>query len=255
MYIADSTSRLFRTSSSRLMAERIQIHVFKGITLDAFQAAADEVAERIGRTILWNTKASDRKDDFLLAANEKSVAVFMNRSEDLSLAEVAKSLKATWMIVRMQEGELWDYSLYRGETHVHTFSTYPTYWGMKRLSRQAVRNVLDELCREWGCSRTCVAKYLVQWKAQRPWYSYVFWWITWFYPRPLVISSDHWYFRMFMLVDTIPKGKAYESDKAEYGDCWQMMDYLRAIGASDPLDPNNGASSNDITAVRDEAAS
>jgi len=26
-----------------------------------------------------------------------------------------------------------------------------------------------------------------------------------------------------MLVDTIPKGKAYESDKAEYGDCWQMM--------------------------------
>jgi hypothetical protein len=38
-----------------------------------------------------------------------------------------------------------------------------------------------------------------------------------------------------MLVDTIPKGKAYDSDKANYGDCWQMMDFLRAIGAPNPL--------------------
>lgn len=217
------------------MAERIQIHVFKNATPEGFRSASDQVAERIGRAISWNTVPLDGTYDFRLAASGNSVAVFMNHGYDPILTDIAKLLNATWMSVRMQEGELWDYSLYRGEAHIHTFSTYPTYWGMKRLSRQAIRNVLDELCREWGCSRSRVEKYLVQWKAQRPWYSYAFWWITWFYPRPLVISSDHWYFRMFMLVDTIPKGKAYDSDKAKYGDCWQMMDFLRAIGAPNPL--------------------
>lgn len=237
------------------MAERIQIHVFKGATLDGFRSAADQVAERIGRTISWNTKPLDKRNDFLLAANENSVAVFLKRGDAPFLTEVAKLLKATWLSVRMQEGELWHHSLYHGDVHIHTFSTYPAYSGIKRLSRQALRNVLDELCGEWGCSRACVEKYLVQWKAQWPWYSYAFWWITWCYPRPTVIFSNHWYFRMFMLVDTSPKGKAYASDKAEYGDCWQMMDFLRAIGAPSPLDPNNGASQNSITAVRQEAPS
>jgi hypothetical protein len=217
------------------MAERIQIHVFKNATLEGFRSASDQIAERIGRTISWNTNPPDEIDDFRLVANENAVAVFLKHGYAPCLTEIAESLKATWMSVRMQEGELWDYSLYRGETHIHTFITWPTYWGMKRLSRQAIRNVLDELCHEWGCSRSRVEKYLVQWKAQRPWYSYAFWWITWFYPRPLVISSGHWYFRMFMLVDTVPKGRAYDSDKAEYGDCWQMMDFLRAIGAPNPL--------------------
>jgi hypothetical protein len=230
------------------MAERIQIHVFKGVTLGDFQSASDQVAERIGRAISWNTEPLDRKDAFLVAANQNAVAVCLNREDALFVTEVAKSLKATWMSVRMQEGELWDYSLYRGEFDIHTFTTFPAYWGMKRLSKHAVRNVLDELCREWGCSRACVEKYMVQWKVQRPWYPYAFWWITWIYPRPTVILSDHWYFRMFMLVDTIPKGKAYDSDKAEYGDCWQMIDFLRAIGAPVPLGTDDGGSQHSMTA-------
>ena len=234
------------------MAVRIHIHVFKGVTLEGFHSASAQVAESTGRTISWNAKPLDRNDDCLLAANENAVAVFLACGYHPFLSEVAKSLKATWISARMQEGELWDYSLFRGADHIHTFSTYPTYWGMKRLSRQAVRNVLDELCRDWSCSRACVEKYFVQWKAQRPWYSYAFWWITWFYPRPLVILSDHWYFRMFMLVEIWPKGKAYDTDKAEYGDCWQMMDFLRALGAPVPLDPNNGACQHSMRALLGE---
>ena len=153
----------------------------------------------------------------------------------------------TWMELRIQEGSLWDYSLYRGDAHLHNFSTWPTYWDTDRQFVESQRGNVDQLVQSWGCEKQRVANYLRQWKEKFHWYSYPLGWIKWLYSPPIVMSTGHWYFRLFNPIELLPHGKAYDSDEHEYGDIWQVLDFLRALGATDPTYSNTDAKQNTIS--------
>ncbi len=150
--------------------------------------------------------------------------------------EIAKTLNSVWMELRIQESALWDYSLYRGATHLHCFSTLPAYWDNDPETIESQRGNLGELCDAWQCDKERVKNYLRQWKTVWPWYSYAFAWIKAFYSPPSLITAHHWYECMFLTSSFRPKGKAYPADNCEYGDYWQMFDFLRALDAPNPLD-------------------
>jgi hypothetical protein len=108
--------------------------------------------------------------------------------------------------VRIQEGSLWDYSLYDGASHIDNFSTLAEYWDDNPEWIATQRGNPTLLARVWRIDQATVENYLKPWGFE--------------------LDGDS--FR------TSLRGKAYPTDRHEYGDIWQMTDFLRALGAHDP---------------------
>ena len=105
-------------------------------------------------------------------------------------------LGCPWFEIRIQEGNHWDYSFYKGVEHIDQFSADPRYFGGSRWKARGNPRLIE---REWGIDHDSISRYVKHW---------------------------HWFRR----------GKAYPDDKASYGDYEQFFDFLRAIGAPSPED-------------------
>jgi hypothetical protein len=232
------------------MGERIQVRIYRGVSEPIFRQVASEVASKVGGAVVWDARSNTPRDGMSTAVSDSAISVYLpylGGVDYLFCSAIAMRLNAVWMELRIQEGSLWDYSLYRGDTHLHNFSTLPTYWNTDRAFVRSQRGDVDQLVAVWGCDKNRVANYLRQWKMRFPWYSYPLGWIKWVYSPPRVMSTGHWYHRLFGGYKTVPRGKAYESDQHEYGDIWQMCDFMRALGAADPLASNEQAKSHTIS--------
>jgi hypothetical protein len=194
------------------MGERLTIRIFKGVTTQEFRAAAEEVATKYGGAVNWNSKPQHPDRDFRTSHNEKVHAAYLpylSGADYLFCQKIAAALSVPWIDLRIQEGSLWDYSLYRGAQHLDNFSTLPEYWGYDEQWIATQRGNPQLLADTWGIQVERIEKYLLPWGFE--------------------VDEDEGVF------STLRRGKAYPADKNEYGDIWQMFDFLRAVGATDPV--------------------
>jgi hypothetical protein len=91
---------------------------------------------------------------------------------------------------------------------VDNFSTLPEYWGEGPEWIETHRGNPELLARIWRVAQSTVENYLK--------------------PFGFELDEDEGVF------NTLLRGKAYPTDQHEYGDIWQMTDFLRALGAHDP---------------------
>ncbi len=105
-------------------------------------------------------------------------------------------LGCPWFELRIQEGNHWDYSFFKGAAHIDQFSADPWYFGE---SWWRTRGRAGLIASEWGVPEQSLSRYLKHWR---------------------------WYRR----------GRAYPGDKATYRDYEQLYDFLRALDAPSPDD-------------------
>lgn len=194
------------------MGERLRLRCFKGPSEEHFRAAFAAQIERYGGEVHWNLAKTDPYEHLWTthAANIHTVFLpYLSGADYLICRLVGAALGVPWIETRIQEGALWDYSLYEGANDVDEFSTLPEYWedDEQAAEKKDLGNP-DLLARLWNVPKERVERYVRHWGME-----------------PL----DDGVF------DTKLKGKAYDSDKHGYGSIYQMFDFLSALGAVDPM--------------------
>jgi hypothetical protein len=190
------------------VGERNSIFVFKGPTEGAFRYAMVSAVAQLGGRLVWD-QHPDPMEAKLLTSHKGAVHAAYIHFQDHEVAKrVGISLDIPWINVRIQEGSLWDYSLYRAESHLDNFSTFPEYWDDDEEWIATQRGRPELLARTWGVEQSTIENYLMPWGMD--------------------LDEEEGIFR------TRLRGKAYPTDQHEYGDIWQMTDFLRALGAHDP---------------------
>lgn len=194
------------------MGERLVLRCFNGPSEKQFQKGFAEQVERYGGEVHWHLPKTEPGEDLRTAHAGQVHTIYLpylGGADYLICRLVGAALEAPWIEMRIQEGALWDYSLYDGAKHVDQFSTLPEYWDED--DEQAMERGLgdpDLVARLWSVPKERIERYLRHWGME-----------------PL---GDG-------LFETKLKGKAYESDEDEYGSIYQMFDFLRSLGAVDPL--------------------
>ena len=190
------------------MSERNSVYLFKGTNTDTFHAATEQAVTELGGNLQWDARPHPYDSNLLTSHHGNVHAAYIHVSGFEIARAIGRRLSIPWINVRIQEGALWDYSLYRGESHLDNFSTLPEYWDDAPESTDRQRGNAQLLADTWSISPYQIERYLVSWGYEE--------------------DESAGIFR------TTLRGKAYKNDKHEYGDIWQMTDFIRALGAHDP---------------------
>jgi hypothetical protein len=191
------------------MGERNSVFVFKGPTLEEFQTAFCEVVRQLGGRCVWDERPPAMKSLLLTSHKDRIHAAYIHWEEYKIASALGKRMKIPWINVRIQEGSLWDYSLYQGSEKLDNFSTMPEYWDSNPEFLANWRGNADVLANVWNIEKSRFENYM------RPWYG--------------GIDEDN-----CIVHNSELTGRAYPEDQFEFGDIWQMTDFLRALGAHDP---------------------
>lgn len=190
------------------MGERNSVYVFKGPMKDEFREAIRSAVAELNGHLDWDTHPDPMVANLLTSHNECIHAAYIHQKGYEIATHIGSRLAIPWINVRIQEGSLWDYSLYDGESHIDNFSTYPEYWDDDKMWIQTQRGKPELLARVWQIEQTRIDKYLMPWRYES------------------LVDG--------ILLPSRRRSKAYPTDQYEHGDIWQMTDFLRALGAHDP---------------------
>jgi hypothetical protein len=192
------------------MGEGATYTLFKGESETAFHAALDKVAREHGGH--FALEPTDNWDDSCSVASWGGVHGLIAGDRRYPLMHrIAWALKGrAWVQVRIQEGSLWDMSLHAGMLNIDNFSTLPEYWDDDDpLMVEWKKGRPELLALAWDVPIERIERYYRQWGMRE-------------------VDEDAF--------ETILRGKAYETDRSEYGSIWQAHDFMRALGA-DPEGP------------------
>lgn len=190
------------------MASRRSLFVFRRPTLTEFREAMERVVTKLGGQLDWDSHPPAEEAALLTSHAPNTHAAVISTHEHEIASGVAEMLGIVWMHLRIQEGALWDYSLYDGRRQIHNFSTLPEYWDDEPSFIERHRGNPEELARLWELPQSTIERYL------KPW--------------GYVLDKEDGIF------ETKLRGKAYPTDECEYGQIWQMADFLRALGVQYP---------------------
>ena len=106
----------------------------------------------------------------------------------------------------IHDGDLWMYLLFHNGKVVDQFNPLPDYWqeldeGERRQWRGSAQEIAERVP---GLAAASIAQYLVQW------------------------GPD--------VLERIGRRKAYPDDRFYYGDDWQLVDFMKRLGLSFPID-------------------
>jgi len=213
------SKRGFLTGDVRLlpthivMSTRLQLRLFRGGTAATFREAVGQATSSLGGTIALDQHGPGASD--LRFSSRGEVHSLYIPYQDAALPfcqEIGRILDCPWIEIRIQEGALWDYALYRGSECVDTFSVAPEYWEepeditVEYLLRW--RGDPQKLAALWQLPLASIERYIVSWGFH-------------------VVDEDTSDFRL--------KGKAYPTDEYEYGNSEQMYDVLKTLGGEFPI--------------------
>jgi hypothetical protein len=195
------------------MSTRLQLRLFRGGTAASFREAVGQAASSLGGTITWDEHGPGASD--LRFSSRGEVHCLYIPYQDAAFPfcqEIGRIMDCPWIEIRIQEGALWDYALHRGAECVDTFSVAPEYW-------EEPEDITEDYLRRW---RGDPQKLAFLW--QLPLASVERYIVSWGFH---LADDDTCDFRL--------KGKAYTTDKYEYGDADQMYDVLKTLGGEFPI--------------------
>lgn len=117
---------------------------------------------------------------------------------------LSASLGSSVLSLHIHDGDLWMYVLFVNGEEVDHFNPIPDYWSeeLSPEERSLWAGDAELVATVWkGVDAPSIEKYLVTWD-----------------------------------LDDDEPGKAYESDKFGFNDCWQLTDYMQKLGLSYPID-------------------
>lgn len=196
------------------MGGRVCFSVLRGVPLDDFPATAIDAARELMRTPPQQSKWTDHPYE---PTPTKFVSLWSNDILTMSVwsslivpdsawpmaQALSRKYECPWMELRQQEGDHWDFGLWRAGEPVADFSTRVAAFDYEGVQPRPWKSGDPEVVAQtWGAPLARIERYLVDWDSL---------------PRS-VLGVE----------------KAYETDSFCYGDCDQLYDFMRAIGACAP---------------------
>jgi hypothetical protein len=190
------------------------LRLFKGVDANTMRTAMAQVAASLGGSIRWGQAGTGDQDLRLDCQRDVHTVYLPCQAIDFTFCEeVGRRLGVPWIELRIQEGSLWDYAVYRGAECLDTFSVCPQYWDGGEADAETLeqwRGKPEILAAAWGLPVERIRNYLVNWGYRADKVEGIF---------------EHQL-----------RGKAYASDEYEYGDYEQFFDVLKALGGHEPLE-------------------
>jgi hypothetical protein len=196
------------------MGLRLSMRVYQAADAATFRSLLEQAATRMGGQILWRDSTSSEQDlRYHLGQQVHTLTVpYHPRIEEFS-EHLGDLTQKPWLRLRLQEGSLWDYELVEGDVSLDLFSTLPEYWDYPDVNPATIaewQGKPEVLARAFHLPVEAIDRYLLHWGYQE-------------------VSEEDGYTH-------VRQGKAYPEDEAEYGDCYQIFDFLRRLGGSEPLE-------------------
>jgi hypothetical protein len=217
------------------MVTRLTFTLFRDCTIEQLRTSIEEAIATFGGTVTWNTADEHLGTRMATHHGDAVHTVFIAEHGTYGLLRnVGEGLDIPWMELRIQEGSHWDYSLMKGSEDVCSYSTFPEYFDTAPAFFRMFKRNARRFSKTWGVPLDRIDRYHLEWN---PVGSESF--ATRITNRILGLFSqrerdDADGLLMDDDLEFARKGKAYPSDESEYGDFWQMLDFLRAIGGADP---------------------
>jgi hypothetical protein len=198
---------------------RLTQWLFKGLTPDEFKQSLEQAAQKLGGQIIWNQPSSegDLRLSYLNGVHNLYIPYLSGR-ESIFCRTVAELTGLPMIELSIQEGALWEYGACKGGEFVDAFNPYPEYWeDPGELTEEQwqkftakIKGNPQALADLWSIPVERIEKYIKPWVIGRE-----------------VDEDEDVYF---------PKlsGKAYPTDKYEYGSYEQFHDVLAALGGEWP---------------------
>ncbi|WP_038159737.1 hypothetical protein [Verrucomicrobium sp. BvORR106] len=197
------------------------VWVIKGLSLSQLREAIEQTitenphlaTERTPSDNIWNI------GDLSAGMNEKSGLLTLWLSPEAGLRsptfELFRTKNLDFLAITFMDDDCWSYALTQAGKPVDRFATLPDHDTPFEL-RDTVKGDPAKLEAVLGIDPKVSTKYLR-------------WWRT---PQDTTGWSEEKEDEYFDQLDNLdnPPGKANEGDEAEYGDAWQMLDFVRAIG-------------------------
>lgn len=218
------------------MADRLTLTLFNGCTLDQLKGAIEYAAANRAGKVIWDSPDEAPGTQLAIYSNARIHTVNLHLVPTYGfLKDVAGPLGIPWMELRVQESSHWDYSLMRGYEDVCWYSSFPQYWGEDPEYIEQSKGNPELLAQLWGIPLSKIDRYHLQWGNR--------------ISESLAARTAKKIRTLFVTVERTDldallhgerakysrAGKAYDTDNHEYGDHWQMLDFLRALGGEEPF--------------------
>jgi|GEM_PF-3415618 len=208
------------------MGLRLTINAFKGIDRARFRAAFEEVVVRHGGRVSWDSSDPAAGDEVRMAHRDDVHTIYLAYPLDYLIPRsMARRLGSPWYELRIQEGSHWDATLRLGDREVDDFSTLPQYWDDDPAEIGRKKGNAAAVARTWGVPVERIERYLANWEIIEPENAWV----------RIRRHLAKWGLPLRNPERTHRQGKAYPTDRYEYGNYCQMEDYLFALGGRMPM--------------------
>ena len=222
------------------MATRLTLTLFRDCTADQLHAAIDNAIAQCDGSVAWNATDDDLGTYMAIHHNDTIHTVLIERHGTYGLLRnVGEPLDIPWMELRIQEGSHWDYSLMKGTEDVCDYSTFPEYFDNDPARLEMFKGDAQLFAQTWRVPLESIDRYHLQWGPMES--------------ESLASRIAKKIRGLFVTVERTDletlltgehaqysrTGKAYSTDEFEYGDIWQVLDLLHAIGGEDPSENGN----------------
>jgi hypothetical protein len=185
------------------MGMRYVTRLFKPAKKPNFKTVVLAVAEEVGA---YAEPSKDGGDMRLLRIGERAgiyTADFPYVCGDhIFFRQLGIKLGGVWLEARIQEGSHWDYTLQYPGVVLDNFSTLPEYWSEDELIKLSTQGRPEILAKAWGVPIELIERYVRQWGMR-------------------TIDEDTY--------ETVLEGKAYPTDRFEYGNYDQLFDLIEKL--------------------------
>jgi hypothetical protein len=185
------------------------------------RALSDFIARR-GGSLEPDTEAAVEHEDIAViaggegGASANTTVVYPENFEDFDAASehLSRALKRPVFAFHIHDEDLWMFVLYHDGEAVTRFSTQPEYFG----------DLDDEALATWAGDPVLVAAHV---------------------PGVLPTEIEDYFREWDEATLALPDPpKAYDDDEFAIGNCWQLLDFMRKLGLSYPIDERGGITGN-----------
>lgn len=189
------------------------IRLYKGCDKSAFEMSIETVVTSLGGIAQWY-RADGNSSEFRTGSSESVQSLYVADHPNIVAigSRIGAALKVPWIELRIQEGAIWDYSLYRGVDLLDEFSVCPQFWEGPDIEQATLQRFMGNshlLASVWQIPVKQIDQYIVNWG-----FSYD------------VDDVGVFHYER--------SGLAYPDDKHRYGNYEQIFDFVKKLGGKEP---------------------